>query len=854
MPADDDELDPDQPDPDQPSTVASPRARAEGGGAPGPAGTSAGDDEVEPGPPGVVDLLRGRRVLVTGVTGFLGEALLARLLSDLPETRVVVLVRDGGGRDATSRVAEVLSGTAFAAVRDREGVDGGGALLEALAGRLTVLAGDLVSPPALPGDTDVVVHCAGTVAFDPELDEGYAVNVRGVERLLDAVVADGARPHVVHVSTAFVQAGRQGPVHEEAVRTVPREEEGDAADALRAATSTASREPARLQQLLARAREAVGAQGPQAVAAHAEQARRDWVDEQMVEAGRLRAASLGFTDGYTLTKAWGEQAALERCGRAGLPLTVLRPSIVESAARTPHPGWIQGFKMAEPIILAFGRGDMPEFTAAPDLLVDVVPVDLVVNAMLVAAAHPPSPEEPSFLHVASGSRNPLSFGLLHRLVREYFLAHPLPSPDRGPVPLPDWCFPGPRAVERRLSVAERAQRWATDAVQRLPRSGGTTRRVETLERAGRRLRFLRRYLDLYRPYTVSVVVFRDDALQALETRLSPEDRERFPTDPAGVDWAHYLQEVHCPAVDVLVRAVVGAPRRSRPAVPDVVRREPDAPPVLAVFDLDGTLLPSNVVSGLLSARRADGDAAGTARAAARALLRAPLWAATERSDRPGFLRDVYRGYAGARLDALEALVDEELTAGVLARCSPAALRRVREHRAAGHRTVLVTGAVRPLTRPLAPLFDDVLAVDLETVDGVCTGHLAAPPLVGEARAAWVRDLAHRLGADLSASAAYADSLTDLPLLQAVGRPVPVSPDAQLLSAARRARWAVADWHARDPARDGRDGRTSDGRLSGGHAPGGRLHLPAAAAAGDGEDDGDLAGGRSDRSARGRRVR
>ena len=78
------------------------------------------------------------------------------------------------------------------------------------------------------------------------------------------------------------------------------------------------------------------------------------------------------------------------------------------------------------------------------------------------------------------------------------------------------------------------------------------------------------------------------------------------------------------------------------------------------------------------------------------------------------------------------------------RLAPAAVRRIREHRAAGHRTVLITGAIRPLTRPLLPLFDHIEAAELAVDDrGVCTGHLAASPLVGESRAAWMRALRRR---------------------------------------------------------------------------------------------------------------
>ena len=108
---------------------------------------------------------------------------------------------------------------------------------------------------------------------------------------------------------------------------------------------------------------------------------------------------------------------------------------------------------------------------------------------------------------------------------------------------------------------------------------------------------------------------------------------------------------------------------------------------------------------------------------------------------------------------------------MLTRLSPAAVRRIREHRAAGHRTVLITGAIRPLTRPLIPLFDHIEAAELAVDDrGICTGYLASSPLVGESRAAWMRQYAVEHGIDLAASYGYADSHSDLPLLEAVGQP------------------------------------------------------------------------------------
>src|SRR6195952_5826308 len=108
-----------------------------------------------------------------------------------------------------------------------------------------------------------------------------------------------------------------------------------------------------------------------------------------------------------MTKALGERYLEEHSG--ALAVSVVRPSIIESALETPHPGWIEGFKMAEPLILAYGRGELPEFPAAPEMVVDIVPVDHVVAAIVAALGETPEVGKPRWYHVASGSRNPLSF-------------------------------------------------------------------------------------------------------------------------------------------------------------------------------------------------------------------------------------------------------------------------------------------------------------------------------------------------------------------------------------------------------------------------------------------------------------
>ncbi len=167
------------------------------------------------------------------------------------------------------------------------------------------------------------------------------------------------------------------------------------------------------------------------------------------------------------------------------------------------------------------------------------------------------------------------------------------------------------------------------------------------------------------------------------------------------------------------------------------------PSALAIFDLDGTIMSTNVIEQYLWARLPELSPAGQVAEIGQVVRRLPSYLRAERRDRGTFLRAVYRRYRGADLAALEQFVDTTLAPHrSSAGCRREAVRRIREHRAAGHTTILITGVVRPLTRPLAPLFDVIVAADLATdADGRCTGFLTGPPLVGESRAAWLQHYA-----------------------------------------------------------------------------------------------------------------
>jgi len=731
--------------------------------------------------------LGSAHVFMTGGTGFLGQAVLERLLSDHPQTRISLLVRTKGSTSGADRLRTLLRKPVFSAWRERVGDD---EVERAVRERISVIEGSLAALETLPDDLDIVIHSASTVSFDPPIDQAFASNVGGAVGVYEALAASGGDPHVVHVSTAYVGGIRKGVVPEASLtHGVDWRAEYEVARGAHERVEVASRQPDALRGFIASARAKHSKEGPQAVAKAAEKARVEWVRTQLVDFGRIRAESLGWTDVYTLTKAFAERAAEELWAQQGHSLSIVRPSIIESALKHPYPGWIDGFKVADPLILAYGRGVLPEFPGLPDSILDVIPVDFVVNAILAAAVKPPRPSEPSYLHVTSGTSNPLPFHSMVRNVNEFFSSNPVPRDGEGHVQVPTWKLPGGREVERRMQLAERANNTRERFIERMPSTVRTRAWLADVQRRRNDLDSFRTFADLYRAYVQSEIIFDDRRARALNDALPEAVKADRGFDVREIDWDDYLQRVHIPSIMKLTRAFDVRPAaRARTAKP--LSRRTD---VVAVFDLEGTVVDSNIVEQYLWVRSAGFRTAAWPGEFASLLTSLPRYLKAEKRDRGEFIRVFLRRYGGMPARRLQQIVARGYGETMLRHTMPAAIDQIKAHREAGHRTVLVTGSIGALVEPLAGLFDDVIASTMHERDGVLTGYLDKPPVVDEARAAWLQQYAQEHGLNLTQSYGYGDSHADLVWLELLGNPNAVNPDTQLAREALRRRWKINNW-------------------------------------------------------------
>ena len=753
----------------------------------------------------ISEQLAGKRIAITGGTGFVGTALIERLLRGAPGCELVLLVRPSKRHDATERVRrEIFKNNAFDRLK-ADLKDTAEPFEAMVARRVRAIGGDVSTDGlglndadrALFASCDTVIHSAAAVAFDSPLDSAVEINLLGPVRIAETLNTLGVTPHLVAVSTCYVAGNRRGNAPEELVSEGPFDlglnwrKQVAAARRLRSDTEAASRDPERLRGFRAEARKELGAAGAPALAGKTEQLRERWVSDQLVEAGRARAASVGWPDAYAYTKALGEQALTETKGN--VPVSIVRPSIIESSLAEPFPGWIRGFRMAEPVIISYARGLLKQFPGVPEGTVDVIPVDIVVAAIIAVAAT--GPTAPRITQVASGGINPLRYKLLVDNVRDWFTEHPLYDPEGQPIVVPEWQFPARGKVQQQLrtakAVAERTER----ALQMLPLRGRQATWAAKLEERKNDIDRAYEYVQLYGLYTECEAIYQVDNLMGLWNGLDATDQAAFNFDPRSVDWPTYVGTIHLPSVVQHARAKT-TPGKNRNDRADRLRRSILSPERhVAAFDLENTLIASNVVESYswLATRRL--NMPERMRYVLRTLAEAPSLQSLDRKDRGDFLRYFYRRYEGAPLSQIDEDSKDLLHQLILTKSFPAGLRRVREHRALGHRTVLITGALDFVVAGLKPLFDEIVAAEMSVrPDGTYSGELRTVPPTGETRAQVLADYCKAEGLRLEESIAYADSTSDLPLLECVGFPVAVNPETRLAAIARKRGWLVEDWH------------------------------------------------------------
>ncbi|HUI42896.1 MAG TPA: SDR family oxidoreductase [Terriglobia bacterium] len=503
---------------------------------------------------------RENEILLTGTSGFLGKVVLGLLLDRYPDCKHLhVLMRPARGLEAAERFEhDVLGSPALRPSVERARGRAG----EPLSQKFTVWPGDIALPSLglSPQDLDrlaggklLIINCAGRVDFFPPLDDSLHSNVDGVEHLMALARRLGAS--LLHVSTCFVCGEADGLIEEtEPILGFYPHRKGHDDPSFHAAD-----ELSHCRDRLAEIYRTAGSNGNLAEIARR---RPRELAQRLTALGRQRAEHWGWVNTYTYSKSLGEQVL---AAETGIPWTIVRPAIIESALEFPFPGWIEGGRTAAPLVL-MALGGMKEWPMRRDAALEVVPVDQVAAAILVAGALLLRGEHRAVYQLASADVNPIHLEPLVRLLhaetrRLGSRGTPRPGAARRKAPplVQRWASGSThRGQVRFLSAAQaRAHRTRQERrIERLQSFIGRTRGMlqtlglpghetlagwsSALRTLGLQARFREQTLEQYLPFVLhNRFVFECENIRAAYELISPKDRALLPWAPEKIDWVHY---------------------------------------------------------------------------------------------------------------------------------------------------------------------------------------------------------------------------------------------------------------------------------------------------------------------------
>ncbi|KAJ9087421.1 cyclin-dependent kinase inhibitor far1 [Entomophthora muscae] len=320
----------------------------------------------------------GKKIFLTGVTGFVGMAVLEKILRDQYDLIdcVYTLARASKGEAPATRIEKVLKNPVFDTLRKSH--PNFSSKVVAVEGNLSQdgLGLSEEDTDKLASVVETIVHCAASIEFCLPLKEAFGINTMGVVRLLELADKCKNLQGIVHVSTAYVNCNLKSIVIEEKVYPI------------------AIGDPHYLAENIPKI----------------SQPELDSLEESVLKE---------YPNTYTFTKALTEHVLVSKSSQWNI--AIVRPSIITSAICSPTPGWIHGLAAIAGVSTLIGLGAIDILPVQPQGVVDVVPVDYV--ASIVVGAMNIIKDQPGYkvYHATSSCINPLTWEMFRAGILDSWL-------------------------------------------------------------------------------------------------------------------------------------------------------------------------------------------------------------------------------------------------------------------------------------------------------------------------------------------------------------------------------------------------------------------------------------------------
>ncbi|KAM7343267.1 putative fatty acyl-CoA reductase CG8306 [Cochliomyia hominivorax] len=331
----------------------------------------------------------GKNVFITGATGFVGVTIVEKLLRDIPEIGTVyVLMRAKKGKSVEQRLEELKKNSVFNKFKEQK--------LEARFAKIQAIEGDVGLEHLGISETDrqilidnvhVVFHSAATLDFFQTLKETTNINLRGTRRVVELCKQLTKLEALVHVSSAYVNSY----ITEVEEKLYPAPE------------------------------------NPEKIIDLAETLNDEALKE--LEPKLLK----DHPNTYTFTKHLAEHEVANVANR--FPCGIVRPSMITAAWQQPVPGWTVSKNGPQGFFMGASKGVLRRLPLDPSLIMDYIPVDVVVNAIITTGYYVNAlklknggkPAELQIFHLTSSTYKPFRFEFLINKINTCLHEYPLQS-------------------------------------------------------------------------------------------------------------------------------------------------------------------------------------------------------------------------------------------------------------------------------------------------------------------------------------------------------------------------------------------------------------------------------------------
>ncbi|XP_068979197.1 putative fatty acyl-CoA reductase CG8306 [Bombus flavifrons] len=329
----------------------------------------------------VTEFYNGKTVFLTGGTGFVGVCLIEKLLRCMPDLKnIYVLLRPKKGKKIEERLEEIKKNSVFNRLKEENKTN----LFE----KLIPVAGNVgeenlglssADRLTLVEDVNIVFHSAATLDFEADLKSNTNINLLGTRRVVQLCQEIRDLKALVHVSSAYVNS----------VLTEVDEQVYPA--------------PYDVNELIA------------------------LVEKLDIETLKQETPSIlkDHPNSYTFTKHLAEHEVKN----GGIPAAIVRPSMITASWKEPIPGWTVSKNGIQGFLMGASKGVVRRLPVVKDIIYDYIPVDLVVNNLIVAAyaVNQDSKGKLKVYHCTSGTRNPFKWANIEPKINYYLHKYPLQS-------------------------------------------------------------------------------------------------------------------------------------------------------------------------------------------------------------------------------------------------------------------------------------------------------------------------------------------------------------------------------------------------------------------------------------------